>query len=112
MERDADRDGADGREGAPTSPLRVEVTRDAHATVVVVAGEVDMWSSERMREAMFAELRIRPELLVVDLAGVEFSRPRGSPPSHCSNAQRVRPGSRCGSSRTRAASCGLCRSPS
>jgi anti-sigma B factor antagonist len=59
-------------EPSSTSLLQLEVQRDVGSTVVAVAGEVDMLSSERMREAMFAELRSRPDLLVVDLADVEF----------------------------------------
>jgi anti-sigma B factor antagonist len=59
-------------ETSSTSLLQLEVQRDAGSTVVAVAGEVDMLSSERMREAMFAELRTRPDLLVVDLADVRF----------------------------------------
>lgn len=55
-----------------TSPLQVDVQRGARATVVVVGGEVDMVSAERMREAMFAELRRGPDLLVVDLTAVTF----------------------------------------
>lgn len=59
-------------EPSSASPLQLEVQRDVRATVVAVAGEVDMASSERMREAMFAELRTGPDLLVVDLADVRF----------------------------------------
>lgn len=70
MGNEADLDGGGGGEPAPA--LQLEVQRDVRATVVTVAGEVDMISSERMREAMFAELRRRPDLLVIDLADVEF----------------------------------------
>lgn len=40
--------------------------------MVVVAGEIDMLTAERVRETLIAQLSPRPEMMVVDMEGVCF----------------------------------------
>jgi anti-anti-sigma factor len=52
--------------------LTVSVEKRERAVVLSVAGDVDLYTVPRLAEALERELRERPEILVVDLDGVEF----------------------------------------
>lgn len=42
------------------------------AVVVIATGEIDMLTVARLREELIAQIKVRPEILVVDLEGVGF----------------------------------------
>ncbi|WP_313886279.1 STAS domain-containing protein [Amycolatopsis viridis] len=52
--------------------LAAEALRRDHAIVVRLAGELDLATVPRLRQALAAALAERPALLVVDLSAVEF----------------------------------------
>ncbi|MEX1142046.1 MAG: STAS domain-containing protein [Thermoleophilaceae bacterium] len=57
----------------PLSPvIRVESTLRGAARVVAVAGELDISSVARIRQALDDAIAERPEELVLDLSGLEF----------------------------------------
>ena len=52
--------------------LSLESYQCGAAVVVVVAGEIDMLTADRVQETLIAHLSSRPEVMVVDLEGVCF----------------------------------------
>ena len=52
--------------------MEVNTRKEGDFTVVVVAGEVDLYSSPRMREALLASATRKQARTVVDLAGVTY----------------------------------------
>lgn len=52
--------------------LRVDVRANGHATVLAVAGELDLASSPTLEEALDAVTETTPELLILDLSALEF----------------------------------------
>jgi anti-sigma B factor antagonist len=64
------------REGGETEGLHAapvqEIARDGRVTVVRLAGELDLYNAEAVREALGEAVADEPERLVVDLGGVEF----------------------------------------
>ncbi len=48
------------------------VERDGDATVVTLAGELDLYNAHEVRRALFAAAAESPERLVVDLSHVRF----------------------------------------
>ena len=53
-------------------PAVAGVERKGDATVVALAGELDLYNAEEIREALFAEIEAGPARIVVDLARVHF----------------------------------------
>jgi anti-sigma B factor antagonist len=64
------------REGGETEGLHAapvqEIARNGGVTVVRLAGELDLYNAEAVREALGEAVADEPERLVVDLGGVEF----------------------------------------
>jgi anti-anti-sigma factor len=63
--------------GCTTEPtadelLSIDLYRCGDAVVVVLAGEIDMLTAERVQETLIAQLSPRPEVMVIDLEGVCF----------------------------------------
>lgn len=58
-------------EGLHAAPVQ-EVARDGGAVVVRLAGELDLYNADAVREALGSAVEGQPERLVVDLAAVEF----------------------------------------
>ena len=54
------------------SNFRLEVTGDVAATVVAVTGELDLTTSPTLEQQLEELRNSGPELLIVDLRGVEF----------------------------------------
>jgi anti-anti-sigma factor len=52
--------------------MTVAVEKHGRAAVLVVLGDIDMVTAGEFEKALMAALRDRPELLVVDLSGVDF----------------------------------------
>jgi len=52
--------------------LRVDVRANGRATVLAVAGELDLASSPTLEEALDAVTGTTPELLILDLSALEF----------------------------------------
>lgn len=52
--------------------LRVSVRSGGSCTVVMLAGESDMYTNDRLRSALEAEASRAGGLLVVDLSGLQF----------------------------------------
>lgn len=55
-----------------SGPVEVTTRQERGVTVVQVVGEVDLYSSPRMREAILAGLSRKSPKVVVDLAGVSY----------------------------------------
>ena len=53
-------------------PAVAEIERKGGATVVTLAGELDLYNAQEIREALFAESEAGPERIVVDLSRVDF----------------------------------------
>ena len=76
----ADNVEAGSREGAPDpaatgdpgEPMDVEVRRSADASVIRLAGEIDMLTTPTLRTRVTEELQEGPPVLVLDMLGVEF----------------------------------------
>ena len=66
-QRDGDREGANLRRDPVAG-----VERDNGTSVVRLAGELDLYNAEVVREALFAAAAEEPERLVVDLSEVQF----------------------------------------
>lgn len=64
------RDGGEA-EALHAAPVH-EVARSGGAVVVRLAGELDLYNADVVREALRKVLEDEPERLVVDLGGVEF----------------------------------------
>jgi anti-sigma B factor antagonist len=64
------------REGGETEGLHAapvqEIARNGGVTVVRLAGELDLYNAEAVREALGEAVADEPERLVVDLGNVEF----------------------------------------
>lgn len=59
--------------GSPTAKLlSLEVQRGGETVTVVVCGEVDVLTADRLNALLTAELSREPAVLVVDLSGVRF----------------------------------------
>ena len=52
--------------------MDVSTRKDGSHVIVTVAGEVDLYTSPKMREALFAGLAEPPARVVVDLSGVSY----------------------------------------
>ena len=52
--------------------LEIEHHQDAHETVLVLRGEIDLASAPRLQLALANTFAADPSRIVVDLAGVEF----------------------------------------
>ena len=61
----------EGDPGGRVDPV-AGVDRDAAAVVVHLAGELDLYNANRVREVLLACCDESPPRLVVDLSGVEF----------------------------------------
>jgi anti-sigma B factor antagonist len=59
-------------DGPAAKMLSVEVQRCDEAVTVVVCGEVDALTADRLNAILTAELSAGPAILLVDLAGVHF----------------------------------------
>ena len=53
-------------------PVEVTTRQEGGFTIVVVRGEVDLYSSPRMREAILAGVSRKNPRVIVDLAGVSY----------------------------------------
>ena len=53
-------------------PMDVEVRRSADASVIRLAGEIDMLTTPTLRTKVTEELQEGPPVLVLDMLGVEF----------------------------------------
>ena len=60
-----------GTDGIREDPV-AGVDRNAGATVVRLAGELDLYNAHAVREALIAACEEAPDRLVVDLSGVKF----------------------------------------
>ena len=64
------------REGGETEGLHAapvqEIARNGGVTIVRLAGELDLYNAEAVREALGEAVADEPERLVVDLGSVEF----------------------------------------
>ena len=60
-----------GTEGIREDPV-AGIERNGGATVVHLAGELDLYNAHAVREALLACCEESPQRLVVDLAGVNF----------------------------------------
>jgi anti-sigma B factor antagonist len=60
-----------GTEGIREDPV-AGIERNDGATVVHLAGELDLYNAQTVREALLAACEESPERLVVDLAAVNF----------------------------------------
>jgi anti-anti-sigma factor len=58
-------------EGLHPEPVQ-EIVRDGDVVVVRLAGELDLYNAEAVRDALGEALAEEPKRLVVDLGGVEF----------------------------------------
>ncbi|MCE0764513.1 STAS domain-containing protein [Pseudonocardia kujensis] len=56
----------------PDDALTVDIERLDRATVVAVAGEIDLVTAAGLDETLQAELQAQPAVLVLDLTGVDF----------------------------------------
>lgn len=52
--------------------MDVAIRRDGRAAIVEVRGEVDLYSSPKLREALVALVGDRPPAVLVDLVGVQY----------------------------------------
>jgi anti-anti-sigma factor len=66
-QRDGDREGADLRRDPVAG-----VERDDGVVLVRLAGELDLYNADSLRDALFDAAAQRPERLVVDLTEVQF----------------------------------------
>jgi anti-sigma B factor antagonist len=64
------RDGGE-TEGLHAAPVQ-EIARNGDAVVVRLAGELDLYNSQTVRDALAEAVAEEPKRLVVDLGGVEF----------------------------------------
>jgi anti-sigma B factor antagonist len=60
-----------GTEGIREDPI-AGIDRNGEATVVHLAGELDLYNAQTVREALLAACAESPQRLVVDLAAVNF----------------------------------------
>ncbi|MCE3554694.1 STAS domain-containing protein [Pseudonocardia sp. RS11V-5] len=60
------------RAGPDDDALTVRIERLDHATVVAIAGEIDLVTAAGLDETLQAELEAEPAVLVLDLTGVDF----------------------------------------
>jgi anti-sigma B factor antagonist len=60
-----------GTEGIREDPV-AGIDRNSDATVVHLAGELDLYNAQTVREALLAVAEESPQRLVVDLAAVNF----------------------------------------
>ena len=58
-------------EGLHAQPVQ-EIARDDGVVVVRLAGELDLYNADAVREALREAVAYEPERLIVDLGGVEF----------------------------------------
>lgn len=56
----------------PGEPMDVEVRRSEGASVIRLAGEIDMLTTPTLRTRVTEELQESPSVLVLDMLGVEF----------------------------------------
>ena len=68
---EAGRRGDGDTEGLHAAPVQ-EIARDGTVVVVRLAGELDLYNAEAVREALGDALADEPERIVVDLGAVEF----------------------------------------
>jgi anti-anti-sigma factor len=52
--------------------MSLTVLHDGRAAIVAVTGEIDLATAATLRDALSAELAAGPDVLIVDLDGVEF----------------------------------------
>ena len=52
--------------------MEVHVRNHERAAIIQVRGEVDLYSSPRMREAIVGQASVRTPTVVVDLSGVDY----------------------------------------
>jgi anti-sigma B factor antagonist len=68
---ESERRGGGDTEGLHAAPVQ-EIARDGAVTIVRLAGELDLYNAEAVREALGEAVADEPERLVVDLGAVEF----------------------------------------
>jgi anti-sigma B factor antagonist len=61
-----------GQPGADEEMMSLTVLHDGGAVIVAVTGEIDLATAASLRDALTAELAAGPDVLIVDLDGVEF----------------------------------------
>ena len=54
------------------APISVHTSQDQAVPVTAVAGEIDMSTADLVRSEVHARLAMKPDVLVLDLSGVEF----------------------------------------
>jgi anti-sigma B factor antagonist len=52
--------------------LVIDITRDDHGSVISVGGDIDLYSSPRLRDAIFAEIDRAVARLALDLSKVRY----------------------------------------
>lgn len=61
-----------GNQEGLREPAIAGVERNGNAVVVALAGELDLYNAQEIRETLFAECEREPERIVVDLSRVVF----------------------------------------